>query len=128
MAATKNDLGRNIIWQSGWMDRLDCEVCLFIGRDDHGFYYALEISPDHDDQPMGWRGSWPTEEIAKDHGAAALERWEIWHAEGVDEYVEPTYTSTEVEQMLRRSKRLWFYFGVIAATIVDLCLMLALKH
>jgi len=128
MTKTENDLGRNIIWRSGWMDYSHYEIRLCIGCDDDGFYWAHEISPEHDDQAMDWRGPFATREIAQDHGARALRWWDIWHNSLMDQYVEPTHTSTEVERMLRRSKRLWFYFGAIAATIVDLCLMLALKH
>ena len=64
MATAENDLGRNIIWRSGWMDYLHCEIRLCIARDDDGFYYAHEISPDHD-QPMDWRGPFAAREIAE---------------------------------------------------------------
>jgi hypothetical protein len=81
-----------IIYQSEWHPAFDSESREYIGqRRDGMYYYALEISPQEDEQELSWHGPYETRAEAKEQLKLACNCWdervlkreEAWEAEQI---------------------------------------------
>jgi hypothetical protein len=65
-----------ILYQSEWSQEMNLECRQCIGKKDDRYYFALEISPSHDDEPwLNWRGPFLTVERAQEECDLAFDRW-----------------------------------------------------
>ena len=64
-----------IIHESGWHGGFGSEAKQYLGKDEAGYYYALEISPEEDEQSLSWCGPYPTKEEAEQGLESAYDRW-----------------------------------------------------
>jgi hypothetical protein len=64
------------IHQSEWYPEMNSECRQHIGKKDNQYYFALEISPSHDDEIwLSWRGPFDTAEQAQEECDKAFDRW-----------------------------------------------------
>lgn len=73
------------VWRSEWHPGFNSEGREYIGECDGEFYFAFEISPAEDEQPLDWSGPYATRAEAHAKLKAVLQRWEqciddMWQA------------------------------------------------
>ena len=65
-----------IIHQGDWFTGFNCEAREWLGRDRSGYYYALEISPQQDEQDLHWHGPFESQQKAAGGLQSAFNAWQ----------------------------------------------------